>query len=167
MATTVPRFSKLLSRSAGHTAAAVGSSRKRGTKCEELLLAAMRKLRLRPVTNVDDLPGKPDFVFAHAHVVVFCDGDFWHGRDLETRLKKLAVGHNPQYWTAKIQRNVERDREQEAELIRRGWVVLRCWERDIRRDVKSIAIEIATEVRTRREPAARRYVRQLGIVSPK
>lgn len=49
---------------------------------------------LRYRCNVAYLPGKPDIVFARARIAIFCDGDFWHGRDLEERVKKLARGHN-------------------------------------------------------------------------
>jgi hypothetical protein len=44
----------------------------------------------------------PDIVLARARVAVFCDGDFWHGRDLERRSDALAKGHNAPYWVAKI-----------------------------------------------------------------
>ena len=47
---------------------------------------------------------------------MFCDGDFWHGRDLETRLARLASGHNAPYWVAKLRANVERDRRVTAQL---------------------------------------------------
>jgi DNA mismatch endonuclease (patch repair protein) len=78
-----------------------------------------------------NLPGKPDVVFPGAKLAVFCDGDFWHGRNLDARLAKLASGHNAPYWVAKIQRNVERDRRHNATLNELGWCVLRLWETDI------------------------------------
>jgi G:T-mismatch repair DNA endonuclease (very short patch repair protein) len=65
---------------------------------------------------------------------VFCDGDFWHGRNLEERIRKLSVGHNAPYWIAKIQANVARDRRHDDELRAIGWIVLRYWETDVRHD---------------------------------
>jgi DNA mismatch endonuclease, patch repair protein len=49
-------------------------------------------------------------VFVSARVVVFCDGDFWHGRNWEERVAKLVGGANASYWIAKISSNMERDR---------------------------------------------------------
>jgi DNA mismatch endonuclease (patch repair protein) len=71
--------------------------------------------------------------------VVFCDGDFWHGRDWEERREKLKAGANAEYWVAKIGRNIERDRKQEALLRESGWVVLRFWESEILADTEGVA----------------------------
>jgi DNA mismatch endonuclease (patch repair protein) len=98
---------------------------------------------------VASLPGRPDIVFPRRRVVVFCDGDFWHGRQLRRRLKRLAKGHNAQYWVAKVQRNVERDRKQQAELERAGWLVLRYWETDILRDPCGVANAAARAIKSR------------------
>jgi len=84
--------------------------------------------------------------------VVFCDGDYWHGKNLRQRLKKLAAGHNAGYWVAKIQANVARDRRRNAELARAGWKVLRVWESDIERDPETVARKVASEVSRRRNP---------------
>lgn len=65
---------------------------------------------LRYRVNVATLPGKPDLMFARARVVVICDGDFWHGRDWESRRAKLSTGWNASYWIAKIASNIEQDR---------------------------------------------------------
>jgi DNA mismatch endonuclease, patch repair protein len=78
--------------------------------------------------DVRDLPGKPDIVLRKQRIAIFCDGDFWHGRDLDERLRRLEAGHNSAYWVAKIRRNVERDRANDASLRAAGWMVLRFWE---------------------------------------
>ena len=88
-------------------------------------------------------------VFLGARVVVFCDGDFWHGRDLNARLAKLAAGHNASYWVAKIRANVERDRRHDAALTADGWKVLRFWERDIVADPDRCAVEVAERLLSR------------------
>ena len=64
---------------------------------------------------------------------MFCDGDFWHGRNLESRLSKLAQGHNSSYWVAKIQRNVVRDRGIDRCLLAGGWAIVRVWESELLR----------------------------------
>src|SRR5262249_34915412 len=89
------------------------------------------------------LPGCPDIVFPKRRVAVFCDGDFWHGRDLENRLAKLAKGHNANYWLAKITRNVARDVKNNLALKAAGWVVLRLWETDVLRAPQQAAEQIA------------------------
>lgn len=77
------------------------------------------------------LPGKPDLVFGRFGLVVFVDGDFWHGRDLEKRVERLARGSNSGYWVAKIGYNRERDARNNALLEAAGWRVLRLWETDV------------------------------------
>jgi DNA mismatch endonuclease (patch repair protein) len=81
-------------------------------------------------------------VFIKQRVAVFCDGDFWHGRDLESRLAKLARGHNAAYWIAKIQRNVERDRKTTSALDAAGWIVLRFWETEVLRETRAVVDRI-------------------------
>ena len=76
-------------------------------------------------------------------VVVFVDGDFWHGRNWRQRKKKLKEGSNPEYWAAKIQANIDRDRRQEEELSEAGWTVVRLWETDILDDPAAAAEQIA------------------------
>ena len=76
-------------------------------RCQVLLRSELWRLGLRYRKHAGNLPGKPDIVFARAKVVVFCDGDFWHGRDwprLKARLKKR---HKAAYWVAKIARNID------------------------------------------------------------
>lgn len=114
------------------SAAARGSSKKSDTQCERLLRQALWAAGYRYRKNVPDLPGHPDVVFTKARVAVFVDGDFWHGRDWENRRRKLQAGSNPDYWIAKIQRNIERDRETTSRLEGMGWTVLRLWESEIR-----------------------------------
>jgi len=104
--------------------------------------------------DVASLIGRPDIVFPRQRVVVFCDGDFWHGRDLAARVAKLRIGHNASYWVAKIKANVERDRKRTAELTANGWRVLRFWESDIARSPHGVAQKIAARLR-RIDQAAR------------
>jgi DNA mismatch endonuclease (patch repair protein) len=111
-----------------------------------LLRRALWRAGLRYRVNRPGLPGRPDLVFAKARVVIFCDGDFWHGRDLEARLARLAAGHNAPYWVAKIRRNVERDRETNAALAALGWKVLRFWETEILREMDAVVRRVNAEL---------------------
>ncbi len=110
------------------------------TAHEVLLRGEVWRLGLRYRKNVSRLPGKPDLVFGPARVVVFCDGDFWHGRDWLHLRKELRRRHNAKYWLAKIARNRQRDVEQTALLTEQGWLVIRLWESEIRRNVRKAAL---------------------------
>ncbi len=144
-----PSFKGRRAASEKASAAARGSSKKRDTRCEMLLRRALWAAGLRYRKDVASLPGRPDIVFRHARVVVFCDGDFWHGRDWHARKRKLADGHNAPYWVGKIERNMQRDRERTDALELDGWRVLRFWETDIARDVASIVERIEGELQQR------------------
>lgn len=79
-----------------------------------------------------DLPGKPDLAFSKAHLAVFVDGAFWHGHP-----SKFSPGRLTPPWEAKILRNQERDRQVDSELSSKGWVSLRIWDVDIKRDLQT------------------------------
>jgi len=114
-----------------------------------LLRRTLWRHRLRYRVNVRGLAGQPDIIFISARVVVFCDGDFWHGRDWNERCNKLAVGHNPSYWLKKIGGNIERDRRNTAALEAAGWTVLRFWESDILKDVEGVAQRVLAQLNSK------------------
>src|ERR1019366_2162614 len=114
-------------------------NRSRDTKAEMLLRRALWKRGVRYRLHDARLPGKPDIIVAKARVVIFCDGDFWHGRNWRSRKAKLARGANAAYWIPKIEANIQRDRKKTRELEQLGWSVLRFWETDILRDPQSVA----------------------------
>lgn len=149
-----PRFDALHASSARASAAARGSSRKRDTKCELALRRVLWRQGARYRVDVTSLPGRPDLVFPRERLAVFCDGDFWHGRDLQARLERLATGHNAPYWLAKIRTNVERDHRHEAALIAEGWHVLRLWETDIMKDTPAAAERVLHEIASLRSTGA-------------
>ena len=69
--------------------------------------------------------GSPDFVVEKS-VLVFCDGDFWHGYKYDSN-KKMAK----KFWREKIEGNMKRDKRTNRLLRTRGYSVLRLWEHDI------------------------------------
>jgi len=142
-----PSFAGLVPTSTAASNAARGASAKINTRCELVLRCNLWKRGLRYRLHQPGLPGRPDVVFGKQRVAVFCDGDFWHGRNLESRVAKLARGNNPSYWVAKVVRNVERDRWQTRTLEDAGWIVLRYWETDILRRPDKIADEISRVVK--------------------
>jgi DNA mismatch endonuclease, patch repair protein len=126
--------------------------RKTDTKAELIIrrLVFARGLRYRKYSS--HLPGKPDLVFASARVVVFVDGDFWHGWRFEEWESMLS---SP-YWKAKIRRNRERDAEHRACLEAAGWTVLRIWEHEVDAEACVDCIEGAVRGRFRRAFRKRR-----------
>ena len=139
---TTPSYKGLQPASERASVAARGASRKSDTKCERLLRSKIWRAGYRFRKDWKDLPGRPDIVFTRARLVVFCDGDFWHGRGWEQRKAKLQSGTNASYWVAKIERNMQRDRRNTEALMASGWTVLRFWETEILRDVGAIADDI-------------------------
>lgn len=131
---SAPSFSGLSPASAVSSRIARASSRKRDTKPELLLRRALREAGFAYRIDVASLPGRPDLVVPAARLAIFCDGDFWHGRNLRQRLGRLAAGHNSLYWTEKLSSNVRRDRQVNQLLRKLGWTVLRFWESDISSD---------------------------------
>lgn len=68
--------------------------------------------------------GKPDVVFPKNQTAIFVDGCFWHGHNC----RNTKPQNNKDYWTAKIKRNRNRDKEVTKHLINKGWTVIRLWE---------------------------------------
>jgi DNA mismatch endonuclease (patch repair protein) len=137
----VPSFNGL--RPASKTSSQVKQrNHSHGTQHEVLLRGQLRRLGLRFRQNLGSLPGKPDFVFGNARLVVFCDGDFWHGRNWKQLKKKLKDGANAEYWCAKIASNIRRDRKNTVLLKKQGWEVVRLWESETKRHPHSAAQKI-------------------------
>ena len=135
-------------------ASAVASRAKRAntrvdTRHEILLRHNLWRLGLRYRKNVRTLVGKPDIVFVKAKVVVFCDGDFWHGRAWPRLRMNLATKTNSDYWVAKIASNRKRDRIVNRTLKVAGWHVVRVWESDTLADPVRIAGAIFSTVHKR------------------
>jgi DNA mismatch endonuclease (patch repair protein) len=75
------------------------------------------------------MPGlrcRPDVVFSKARVAVFVDGCFWHRCPQHLTDPRT----NSTYWAAKLDRNVARDRRNDAALEAAGWHVIRVWEHE-------------------------------------
>lgn len=81
--------------------------------------------------NYKDLPGKPDIAITKYKIAIFCDSEFFHGKNWEVLRAKLEKGNNPDYWIPKIERNIERDNEKDKELLFGGWTVIHFWGKEI------------------------------------
>ena len=88
--------------------------------------------------NYSKLPGTPDIAITKYKIAVFCDGDFFHGKDWYTiQRPKILRGNNPEFWEKKIVRNMARDKETNQALLNLGWTVIRFWGSEINSSVDS------------------------------
>ena len=111
--------------------------RSKDTKIEKKTASMLRKNKIR-YRKHPKLFGSPDFV-VEKKVLVFCDGDFWHGY-LYSKKKKLPK----KFWRDKIERNMSRDKTVTRKLRADGWSVVRLWEHDIEKNPGSCLRRIKT-----------------------
>ncbi len=106
--------------------------RNRGTDIEKQLQKLLweHKLRYRKQYKVF---GKPDIAFPGYKIAIFCDGDFWHGKNFATEGRKYN-----DFWFKKISRNIERDRLVTKTLEKENWKVIRFWKEEIKKDPEQI-----------------------------
>ena len=109
--------------------------RSKDTKIEIILRKALWHEGITYRKNYHKLPGKADIATTKYKIAVFCDGEFFHGKDWNQLQVKLKNSNNSEYWLKKIQRNINRDYEVEQEIRAQGWIVLRFWGKDIKQDV--------------------------------
>lgn len=102
--------------------------RRRDTRPEVAIRSALHRagLRFRVDHKLDGLRRRGDIVFPRRRLVVFVDGCFWHGCPEHRTWPK----ENADWWRAKLEANVARDRDTDARLARLGWTVVRVWEHE-------------------------------------
>jgi DNA mismatch endonuclease (patch repair protein) len=104
----------------------------RDTKIEVILRRALWEKGYRYRKNYDMLPGHPDIALTQYKIAIFCDGEFFHGKDWEVLKPRLEKSNNSEFWISKISRNRERDDEINKQLLFQGWTVIRFWGNDIK-----------------------------------
>ncbi len=107
----------------------------RDTSIEVKLRKSLWNKGYRYRKNYDGLPGKPDIVLTKYKIAIFCDSEFFHGKDWEVLKPRLEKTSNSKYWISKISRNRERDDEINKRLLFEGWTVIRFWGKDIVKNV--------------------------------
>ena len=117
---------------------------KKDTSIELVLRRALYKRGVRYRKNVKSILGTPDIAIKKYRLLVFCDGDFWHGNSYH------GVKSHRRFWDEKIKRNRERDLEYTIRLRDEGWTVLRFWESDIRNDLNGCIKQITDIINTRK-----------------
>ena len=101
------------------------------TSIELLLRKALWHKGYRYRKNYKDLPGSPDIVLTKYKIAIFCDSEFFHGKDWEILKLRLEKWKNTGFWIKKIERNRNRDYENDKKLLFLGYTVLHFWGQDI------------------------------------
>ena len=105
------------------------------TEIEILLRKALWHKGIRYRKNYSKIPGKPDIAITKYKIAIFCDSEFFHGKDWEELQPRLLKGDNGEFWVKKIGRNRERDEEINKQLEFMGWTVIRFWGNDIKKSL--------------------------------
>lgn len=95
---TTPQRSKLMAK-----------IKSKNTKPEILFRKELWKAGLRYRKHNKKLPGNPDIVNKKYKLVIFVDGEFWHGHNCSEKKEKIKT--NREFWIPKIERNIQRDNE--------------------------------------------------------
>lgn len=103
------------------------------TSIEVVLRKALWKKGIRYRKNYKLLPGTPDIAIAKYKIAIFCDSEFFHGKDWEVLKPRLEKGKNAEFWIKKIGKNREHDDEVNKKLLFMGWTVIRFWGNDIKK----------------------------------
>ena len=106
------------------------------TSIELMLLKGLWARGFRYRKNYAALPGKPDIALTKYKIAIFCDSEFFHGKNWEVLKPRLEKSNNGSYWVKKISRNRERDDEVNKRLLFEGWTVIRFWGDEIKKDVE-------------------------------
>lgn len=105
----------------------------KNTGIEIALGKAMWAQGLRYRKHCKGVFGKPDFCFKGKKIAIFCDSEFWHGYNYLVKGERFKT--NVEFWEKKIKRNIERDKEVNEKLENEGWIVLRFWGKDIKKNI--------------------------------
>lgn len=114
------------------------------TKPEIFFRKALWKWGIRYRKNVKNLLGKPDVAIKKYKLVIFIDGDFWHGNDWKRRRfnsREEMLASYSEYWQKKIRRNIERDKEVKKYYRKIGWTILRFNQNEVEKKLNNCIIK--------------------------
>jgi len=118
----------------------------KNTSPEIILRKVLWNLGFRYRLHNKKLPGNPDIFLGKYKLVIFIDGEFWHGYNWEK--KKTQIKTNRDFWIPKIERNMQRDEDNNYKLADMGFKVLRFWEKSIKKDIDYCIQEITDYITT-------------------
>lgn len=118
--------------------------RSKNTRFEQDFIEKLKeRTRKKFCTHEKNIRGTPDIFFEKEKVCIFLDSDFWHGWQYP-RWKHLLKND---FWRRKIENNRIRDRRTTYYLRRNGWVVLRFWEHDLKKNLSGVFVKILTALK--------------------
>lgn len=120
------------------------------TGIERLLGKALWANNVRYRKNVKSIIGKPDIVIRKYKIAIFCDSEFFHGKNWE--IEQMKIKTNRDFWIEKISRNIKRDTIVNETLKNQGWIVLRFWGEDIKKDCRSCVNKVLETINVRMQP---------------
>lgn len=123
-------------------------------KAEQILAKRLWHLGYRYRKNYKKLPGSPDIAILRYKVAVFVDGEFWHGKDWDTKRERLH--RNREYWIEKIEENMSRDLRNNESLRQMGWLPIRFWEKEVLKNPDSCIDTILSVIKQRQEDSEMR-----------
>ncbi len=120
----------------------------KGTKIEELLGKALWYKGFRYRKNNKNVFGSPDFTFKKYKLAIFCDSEYFHGKDWE--IQKSRIKTNTEFWIKKIEGNIERDKIVNETLLKNGWQVIRFWGEEIKKNLDLCVLKIEIAINDRK-----------------
>jgi DNA mismatch endonuclease (patch repair protein) len=114
--------------------------RGKNTKPELAVRSALFARGYRYRLHRRDLPGSPDIVLPRYRVAVFVHGCFWHGHDCPRGRRPTS---NVEFWCAKLDGNLARDRANRAALEAAGWAVAVIWQCSFLQDTERLLQQLA------------------------
>lgn len=117
----------------------------RGTSIEIKFGKALWNNGVRYRKNTNKIFGRPDFSIKKYKIAIFCDSEFWHGKDWEKH--KNDIKTNSEFWVNKIERNRARDNEVSNYLTKQGWTVLRFWGKEINTNLYNCVAKVEKAIK--------------------
>lgn len=120
--------------------------RSKDTTVEVLVRKALYSRGIRYRKNYRKLPGSPDIVVTSKKIAIFINGCFWHGH---SGCKYFRIPKsNTEYWTNKINHNINRDQTKITELLHLGWRVIIVWECEVKEDITKVIDRLVLEIKS-------------------
>ena len=119
----------------------------KNTSFEMMLRRELWRRGLRYRANDQTIFGKPDVVFKGRKIAVFVESEFWHGKDYPNG-RNIPKANND-YWVKKIERNIARDKEVNQTLKESGWIVIRIWSKDLKKNISGCADIVQEAIQSR------------------
>ncbi|MBF0887823.1 MULTISPECIES: very short patch repair endonuclease [Gluconobacter] len=119
--------------------------RGRDTAPEIRLRSLLHRVGFRFRLHTKDLPGKPDIVLPKYHTVIFVHGCFWHRHEGCRNATKPST--RTEFWQAKFDGNVARDKRNKAALEAAGWTVITVWECELKANADRLVHQLSNEIR--------------------